>query len=129
MTSLEQPRSRDAERREGPGRALSMPDLRVEVRSGPEEATVAAFGEIDLASADQLQRPIVELLDSGSACVVVDLRGVSFIDSTGIHVLVAAQRRAQASGARLPVMLGGRATRRVLELTGLMGHFEIRDEA
>jgi anti-sigma B factor antagonist len=130
MTSLEESRAAGGEQQTSADAAGGpVPDFRVEVSAGPDEAVVAAFGEVDLASADELRRPIVELLDAGARSVLVDLRGVTFLDSTGIHVLVAAHRHAGALGARMPLVLGGRATRRVLELTGLMDHFEIVDGA
>lgn len=52
-----------------------------------DEVAVAPVGELDLGSVDQLERAVAELVDAGFDRIVVDLRRVEFIDSTGLRVL------------------------------------------
>ena len=83
-------------------------------------AVVAPFGEHDLATADAIRREIAAEPDRP---VVVDLSGVSFIDSSVLGVLVEAQRMAAESGRGFAIVLGStppETVRRVLEITGLL---------
>lgn len=80
-----------------------------------------------MATAPCLRDRLVGLIDAGTADVTVDLAGLDFIDSTGLHVLISALKRLRASGGDL-VLRGvtARATK-VLELTGLVGIFRLTD--
>ena len=83
-------------------------------------------GEIDLAAAPALRDRLVALAQQlaaggGAPGVVLDLDQVSFIDSTGLSVLVAAHSRLGESGRQLRVAAAPPRVRRVLELTGLDG--------
>lgn len=86
-------------------------------------------GEVDLATADVLEREISDLLKRGSDRVVIDLRGVTFIDSTGIRTLIMAHRQAQRAGQAVSIILGGPAIRRPLELTGVLDHLPVEAAA
>jgi anti-sigma B factor antagonist len=91
-----------------------------------EDSTLvlAVEGELDLASAPTLKWELAEALAGGPRRVILDLSGVTFIDSTALGVLVTA-RRGLASGSRL-VLCGARAdVLAVFELTGLDATFEI----
>ncbi|MEE6308075.1 STAS domain-containing protein [Plantactinospora veratri] len=89
------------------------------VRDGAE-VRVAADGEIDMSTADSLRDCLDELLDQKPEKVVVDLAGVTFLDSSGIATLVRAYNRALNQGAGLNVVNCQANVRRVLELTGLL---------
>lgn len=104
---------------------FATPEFSVDIVPDRERVRVAPVGEVDIATADQLGRPIVELLEGGFERVVVDLRDVTFLDSTGIHTLVQCHRRARDLSARMSIILGGPATRRVLDITGIIDHLEI----
>jgi anti-sigma B factor antagonist len=75
-------------------------------------------GEIDLASSRDLRRCLEAELAGPSGGVEVDLSGVDFIDSNGLHTLIRAHQYASARGSRLVVVAPSAAVRRVLELTG-----------
>jgi anti-sigma B factor antagonist len=89
---------------------------------------VCPAGEVDLATADTLESRIVDLLQNGCARVVVDLRAVTFIDSAGIHALLNAHQRARKSGRSISILLGGRATRRPLEIVGVTDYLELEPD-
>ena len=77
-------------------------------------------GELDLATAPELEQLVNESLDAGQE-VVVDLRGLEFMDSSGIRVLVAAHARAGRAGTRLFVVRpeAGSAVAKIVEVAGL----------
>ena len=105
---------------------LSSSDgFRVELEPDRERVTVRVVGEIDLATAGDVETPLLELLDSGFDTVVLDLREVSFLDSSGIHVLVSTDRYAASRGARLSILVGTSRGREVLELCGAIDHLDV----
>jgi anti-anti-sigma factor len=76
-------------------------------------------GEIDLANRDALDAQLQELWESGWQHVVLDLRDVTFLDSSGLHVLLTHHRSAVESQRRLTIADGSPAVSHVLALTGL----------
>jgi anti-sigma B factor antagonist len=93
----------------------------LDVTAIPDRATVRvrARGEIDLASRDVLDAQIGELWDSGWEQVVVDLREVTFMDSSGVHLLIAHHRHALEHGHAFSIIDGPGAVRRLLQLTAV----------
>jgi anti-sigma B factor antagonist len=89
-----------------------------------ETAVLAITGEVDMASAPGL-RDQLQQLDARN--VVIDLSGVTFIDSTGLGVLVAALKRSREAGGHLVLRSPTRATRRVLDITGLSQLVAVED--
>jgi stage II sporulation protein AA (anti-sigma F factor antagonist) len=81
---------------------------------------IAVNGEIDLAAAPELLRRLDEAIGAGvSGSIEIDFGGVSFVDSSGLAVLVAAQRRARAAGGEVAVVNVRPTVRPVFELSGL----------
>jgi anti-anti-sigma factor len=79
-------------------------------------------GEVDLATAHLLRDRLLGVLhEQAPAVVEVDLAGVTFLDCTGISVLVAVRNAAIRAGGQLRVANPQPIVRRVLELTGLLG--------
>jgi anti-sigma B factor antagonist len=97
----------------------------IEVRSDRGRQTVAPFGELDIATRERLEHTLTPLLDGGYEHVVVDLRGVEFMDAAAAGLLVSCANRARAGNVRFSLILGSRASYRVLELCGLLELFEI----
>lgn len=81
--------------------------------------TIALTGELDLASADDVEAELarVEATDAGS--IVLDLSGLTFMDSTGVRLLVSAHARSRADTGRLTLRRGPAAVQRVMELSGV----------
>jgi anti-anti-sigma factor len=82
-------------------------------------STIVFQGEWDLAQRQRTSEAVDMALRSRPECLVLDLGGLEFIDSTGVHVLIDAHRRCEANGLRLVVIPGPRAVQRVFELCGL----------
>jgi|SRR6266705_1971379 len=76
-------------------------------------------GEIDAHTAPQLKSAIAALVDQGNFELVADLEQVTFMDSTGLGVLVGALKRVREKGGDLRIVCTRRAILRVLEITGL----------
>jgi anti-anti-sigma factor len=90
-------------------------------------AVVAVSGEVDLDTAGQLSDYAVAAMHDAGPSIVLDLSGVSFMDSTGLKVLLAVRRRAELAGGRLGLAAPTRPVRRVLHVTGLDQTFLVGD--
>ena len=77
---------------------------------------LSAYGELDVASSPELEKQIKRLQWAGASSITIDLSGLDFIDSTGLHVLIRAHRRAEHG--QLTLLRGSRRIHRVFELTG-----------
>jgi anti-sigma B factor antagonist len=86
-------------------------------------------GEIDLYTAPRLHGELVAILSGDEPVqVVVDMSGIEFCDSTGMNVLLAAQRRAREQGGELELAAPRPAVRKVLRVTGLGSVFTVLDD-
>ncbi len=86
---------------------------------------LAVFGELDVASTPELEAELV--LAADKELVVVDLRELEFIDSTGLGVLVKAHDRAREAGRRFALVRGLGQVQRLLGLTGLSEQLAVAD--
>ena len=86
-------------------------------------------GELDLATAPEFEQLINERIDEGRE-IVVDLRPLEFMDSSGIRVLVAAHTRAGRSGTKVFVVRPepASAVAKIVEVSGLDGELNIVDD-
>jgi anti-sigma B factor antagonist len=91
----------------------------VDVRSDERATVLAVAGELDLATSPVLEQEIDRVRDGDAELLIVDLRDLRFMDSTGLHALVKAHRRAQDAGRRFAVVHGGGQIERLLSLTGV----------
>ena len=100
----------------------SAPDdlVVMDVRRSDGSVCLAATGEIDSSSAPQFRQTLEALLDEPEVSeIVVDLGGVTFLDSAGLCVLAAAHRRIKGRSVQLRVLASSRAVIRPLQITGL----------
>jgi anti-sigma B factor antagonist len=91
-------------------------------------ALVRVSGELTLATATQLASELAEAELSRPALLVLDLRGVRFIDSTGLAELVAAHKRSRRHRRRLIIVIAPGTVQRLLEVTGLARELETATE-
>jgi anti-sigma B factor antagonist len=91
-------------------------ELRTSAEAG--QAVVALAGECDLAARDALTAALLAAVD-GSDVVVVDLTELRFLDSSGLHGLIAGYHAAVERGGRLHVVNAGGVVARLLDLTGV----------
>jgi anti-sigma B factor antagonist len=81
--------------------AVSAQPSIIRTRLESNVTVIAVSGELDLASADQLDKAIRDAEQSATGWIVIDLEDLGFMDSTGLGVLLQARRRASENGDRL----------------------------
>jgi anti-sigma B factor antagonist len=101
--------------------------LRVDVEDRQDHALVTASGEVDVSTADQLGDALLGPLVNGSPRVLLDFTHVTFIDSTGLGVLVKVHREAQSRQAAFALVHPTPQTRRLLAVLGLDQLFTVYD--
>ena len=94
--------------------------VRCDVIPSREFVRVVPIGELDLVSVNVLDRALCELLEAGFTCLVLDLSRLTFIDSTGIHLVLRYQQRLEPDDRQFSLIPGPPQVQRVLELTGLV---------
>lgn len=99
----------------------------ISVTADPAAAVVALRGELDVVSADMLEREVRALRLAGCDRIVVDLREVEFVDSTGLRVLLDLHSSAERAGHRLILVRPPAHAHRIFEVTGTDMLFDWRD--
>lgn len=92
----------------------------------PGPHIVAVSGEIDTITAPRLREVLQDALESGPPAVTVDLAEVSFIDASGIGVLVSMANQAHSLDRKLTLGAPSQAVLRVLEAAGLGGVLDVQ---
>jgi anti-anti-sigma factor len=85
-------------------------------------------GEFDLAGVDQFERLLTADQTTEAATFVLDMRGLTFIDSSGLRALIMADQRVRAEGGRFIVVRGPDRVNAVLEMTGVAQRIELVDD-
>jgi anti-sigma B factor antagonist len=99
--------------------------FQIEERTEQGTAVVAVTGEIDVATAPQLQECLHSLIAQGQATLVLDLLAVTFLDSTALGVLVGALKRCREQGGDLKLVVADTRIMKIFEITGLTTIFPI----
>jgi len=99
-------------------------DLDIESRQSADGAAVVVRGEVDMATAAKLRDVLNGLVDDGYTRIVLDCRGLAFLGSSGIGVLIAVRKRLGPQGT-LTLEAPPAHVRKVLELTGVSEHVVI----
>lgn len=105
-----------------------MRGLRVDLRNGADDVLLSVHGELDLVTAPELEAALERAGPAGRGRLIIDLRGVSFLDSTGLVLLLRHEREAAAGGRRLIVVKGPAHVQRVFDLTGMSERLTMVDE-
>jgi anti-anti-sigma factor len=101
--------------------------FRVEVRSEGTAAVVVVSGELDLASGPELEEVLERISRDPVDLLVIDLREVDFMDSTGLSIIVKAHQRFAENGRRLGLVRGPSQVQRLLDLTGVAERLPLVD--
>ncbi len=90
--------------------------------------TIGLIGELDLATADDVQAELERVEATDASSIVLDLSGLTFMDSTGVRALNTALRTAAEHGHELRVAAGMQpAVDQILELTGMLGLLSLEE--
>ncbi len=101
--------------------------LRVDVSRNGTVAVVAVGGELDLASGPELESELDQITGPDTQLVVIDLRELGFMDSTGLSILVRAHQRLASQGCELALAKGSPQVQRLLDLTGVAERLRLVD--
>ena len=101
----------------------------IDLEDRDDRVVVIPRGELDMASAPELEQTIMPRIQDG-AWVVLDLRSLDFIDSSGLRVVVGAHRAAEETGGRFTCVRGsaGSTVHRIVEIAGIDGVIEMVDD-
>jgi anti-anti-sigma factor len=102
-------------------------NLDLSTRLVAQRAVVAVAGEVDLETASQLSDHALVALREVSPHIALDVSDVSFMDSTGLKVLLSVARRSEAAKGSFAVVGASRTVLRLLSLTGLDQAFPLCD--
>ena len=86
----------------------------------PDTHVSTISGDLDLYNAGDLRSHLAPLAERERETLIVEMSGVSFIDSTALGVLTGAAKQLRAGSGRLVVCSGDPRIRRLLEITGLL---------
>jgi anti-sigma B factor antagonist len=100
-------------------RLLELDHVTVASEREGDMHTIALAGELDVAAAGRVQHELERVEATDALSIVVDLSGLTFMDSTGVRLLMEAQARARADYDRLLVLRGPAPVQRVFELCGV----------
>jgi anti-sigma B factor antagonist len=98
------------------------PSFRCEVAPERNAVRVRPIGSLDLATVPVLEQQLEELRDAGFRRLIVDLGGLCFMDSTGLHLALRWCAAAQQDGFVIGFTPGPPAVQRVFELAGVSEH-------
>ncbi len=99
--------------------------MKVEKRLHNGVQVLSFSGEIDLHTAPEMKKTIYETLDQGARDIILDLGGLSFMDSSGLGVLVGTLKRVRSAGGSVSLVCCRDSVLKVLRLTGLDQVFPI----
>jgi anti-sigma B factor antagonist len=101
--------------------------LRCLVEADDARVVVRPIGEIDLATVGVVEAPLCELRTGAVGEIVLDLRQVPFMDSTGLRLVIHQTRLAEQDGRVLCIDVAeGGAVHRLLEVTAMLEHLPVR---
>ncbi len=100
-------------------------DVQVEQEVVGTRTVVRVAGEVDVASADRLREQLARTVAEGGTDLVVDLTAVSFMDSTGLGLLVGTLKRVRTAGGRMALVIDSDQLMKIFTITGLHQVFAI----
>jgi anti-sigma B factor antagonist len=95
------------------------------VEAAGDKAAIKVSGEVDLYTAPVLKSRLFSLVADGALYLTVDLADVTFLDSTGLGVIVSTLKRVREGGGNLQIQSPSAPAFKVLEITGLTKLIEI----
>ncbi len=105
------------------------PYLTIDVTSAPRIQTIVLTGEADLLGAPKIEAALKDASDGEPGLIVIDLRSLTFIDSSGLHVLITGHELCRARGHELRIIPGPENVQRLFALTGMNKALPFTDAA
>jgi anti-anti-sigma factor len=104
---------------------MRQEQLTIDIVRNAASVTLRLSGEIDMCTAGIVREAAFAAIHQHHADVHIDMSAVTFMDSTGMHILLATRQRAESAGGRLHLVDPTERVMRVLVLTGVDHLFEI----
>ena len=100
-------------------RGIDAKPFRCDVARDGDDLRITLEGELDIATSPQVEAVLHEPCDDGVRRRVLDLAGVSFMDSSGLRIILSAHAAARREGPSLALVPGPPSVQRVFEITGM----------
>jgi anti-sigma B factor antagonist len=108
---------------------MSSSPFEVTVQQHESAVQVSMVGELDISTAMRLEDELRRVEAEKPGVIVLDLKQLTFMDSTGLRLLITADARARQEARRLAIVRGNEMVQRVLRLTRLDERLDIIDDA
>lgn len=92
-----------------------------------DEYVIELAGELDLSGVERASEAFASALESDARAIVLDLRALEFLDSTGVHTILKAEREASEQNRSLVIVRGPRQVQRILEISGVAERLAFSD--
>jgi anti-sigma B factor antagonist len=99
--------------------------LRVHARTEKDRIVISLEGELDMASAPLLQAALEDAEADATSALVLDLRELRFMDSTGLRIILWARERLRSRGQELALTVGSSQVQRLLSVSGVGEHLRV----
>ncbi len=109
--------------------ALQPPPFSCLSVSDGARTIIASQGELDISTCELLQTRIDEAIAARARSLVLDLSGLTFVDSSGLHCLLSTSSRARRDGIELEIVPPGAGVMRIFELTATAAVLPFRSAA
>jgi anti-sigma B factor antagonist len=97
------------------------------ITTADDRVVISFSGELDISRADEVERELERIEADRPSLVVFDLRGLEFLDSTGLRLLLSADSRARRDGRRVVIVPGQEKVHRVFRITLLDRRLEFAE--
>jgi anti-sigma B factor antagonist len=105
---------------------VSLLDVHTETQGNA--VRIALSGELDISTAPRVEEELRRVEEDRPSVIVLDLRELEFMDSTGLRVIVSADGRAREEDRSLRLVRGPEAVQRIFRVTRLDERLEIGDD-
>jgi anti-sigma B factor antagonist len=94
--------------------------LAISMRRHRDQYVIELAGELDLSGVTRMSDAFAGALKSDASAIVLDLRALEFLDSTGIHTILKAERAASEQNRGFVIVRGPRQVQRIFEISGIV---------
>ncbi len=101
--------------------------FQAEIHSEGSACVIAVGGELDLASGPEFERVLERAAESCAELLVIDMRRLDFMDSTGLSIIVRTHQQLAQQGRSLGLVKGSAQVQRLLDLTGVAARLSLVD--
>jgi anti-anti-sigma factor len=105
----------------------ALNEFQLSIEEGDAVVRLRLVGEFDLAAAENFQEALKRAQSGNPALIIIDLGGLTFIDSTGLQMILKANARSRENGFRLEIVRGSEKVQRIFEVTGIHEHLPMVD--